>query len=1069
MANRTEKKIENLENLTFLLIDYPRGLRKAEIARRLGVHRSTAASYIDDLTLMGVPIYEESPNHYTIDRDSYEVDLSLTMHESLALHLATRLLTTRTDKHNPHAASALRKLGHALDNLAPLVSKHLIQSANIIDSDHRRRDPIYLQALETLTRAWSLGQKVHLTHEMANGRVFDYDFAPYFIEPYAVGRTSHVIGWRQPPGAIRTFKIERICTIDLLDEPYTLPDDFDPSEQLKDAWGIWYSNEEPVTVELKFNRKVAKRVQETQWHHTEQVEELEDGSLIWRAQIAEPQEMLPWIRGWGADVEVLAPQGLRQRLEREASKLAEVYGGMEIQNKPIAHTRNNRGKYHDLVTHLQTVANLASDFAEPLQASELAHYLGLWHDLGKFHPDFQQYLLDVEAGKKSRSPDHKAAGVRIASEQDKLNALMLLIQGHHGGLKSRSDLRRWYRQHKDKTEEALALARKTFDFELSESPPLPDFIQNNPLSAEFFLRMLFSALVDADYLDTEAHFSPEKSAHRGSDMDMDILWQRFVTDQKKRFENVEDTTVNRSRNEIYTACLESAVQPSGLFRLTVPTGGGKTRSGMAFALRHALEHGQRRIIIAVPYITITQQTAQTYRDIFETSDNDELVVLEHHSSTAEPKDEKDKYSQEVLRQRLAAENWDAPIIVTTTVQLFESLFANSTSRCRKLHRLANSVIILDEAQSLPVNLLNPMLDALQQLCNHYDSTVVLSTATQPAFEVFEPFKKLTSRQVVPEPERHFQILKRVKYEWQMDKSLSWEKAADILRTEKQALAICNTKQDALRLLTALKDPDALHLSTLLCGKHRMAVIKKVKQRLKAGEPCRLVATQVVEAGVDIDFPLVVRALGPLDSIIQAAGRANREGLLEKDGECVPGRVVIFNPSDGGLPPGAYKRATQTTSTMLNSGDLDMHDPTTMQQYFKKLYPLENPPDSKGKTIQERRKDFKYPEVSRLFQMIKNNTVDVIVTSYGDEEDQKRIRSLLKRLRNGAPPTRNLMRQLQPYTVAINKYKADEYLNEGFLIPRSPEGIPPGIWEWAGKYDDVYGLSAAIMSVDEYIV
>jgi CRISPR-associated endonuclease/helicase Cas3 len=326
MGKRLEKKIENLDNLVLLLLDHPKGLRKADIARKLGVHRSTAATYLDDLSTMGVPIYEISPHRFGIDRDDYEIELSLTMHESLAVHLATRLLTTRTDKHNPHAAGALRKLGHAIDRLAPLISKHLLQSADVIDGDHRRRDPIYLQALETLIRAWSLGQKVHLTHEMPNGKVFDYDFAPYFIEPYAVGRTTHVIGRREPPGALRTFKIERIRTIELLDENYIIPDDFDPGEQLKDAWGIWYSNDEPVTVELKFSREVAKRVQETQWHHTEQIEELDDGTLLWRAQIAEPQEMVPWIRGWGSQVMVIKPEQLRDRIAGEARRLASLYG-----------------------------------------------------------------------------------------------------------------------------------------------------------------------------------------------------------------------------------------------------------------------------------------------------------------------------------------------------------------------------------------------------------------------------------------------------------------------------------------------------------------------------------------------------------------------------------------------------------------------------------------------------------------------------------------------------------------------------------------------------------------------
>ncbi|MFQ5615264.1 MAG: helix-turn-helix transcriptional regulator [Anaerolineales bacterium] len=326
MGKKDERKFENLHKLIQLLLDRPKGLRKAEIARRLGVHRSTAAEYIDSLEGMNVPVYEASPGRYAIDRDLYEVTVSFSLHESLALHLAARLLTTRTDKHNPHAASALRRLGRALEGLAPLVSDHMKVSADVLDGDERRRDPIFLQILETLTQAWSQGKKVRLTHELENGRVFEYDFAPYFIEPYAVGRTVHVIGKREPPGKIRTFKIERIRTIRLLeDAPYTIPKNFDPREQLKDAWGIWFTEREPVTVELKFSRKVAKRVRETVWHHTQQVIENDDGSVTWRAAVAEWREMLPWVRGWGSEVEVVGPRELRLEMIRESRKLSRLY------------------------------------------------------------------------------------------------------------------------------------------------------------------------------------------------------------------------------------------------------------------------------------------------------------------------------------------------------------------------------------------------------------------------------------------------------------------------------------------------------------------------------------------------------------------------------------------------------------------------------------------------------------------------------------------------------------------------------------------------------------------------
>jgi len=323
-VERATGKAERLLQIEALLLAHPDGLTRAEIARRLGVHRSTITRCLPDLGRFCV--YETDDGRLAIDRDHYLMNVRLTLHESMALHLAARLTATRTDKRNPHAAAALRKLGLALDRLAPRISGHLRASAEVMEDQAQRHDPVYLHVLETLTRAWSDGRIAHLWHRLEGGRVFEYRFAPYFIEPYAVGQTTHAIGWREPPGALRTLKLERIQRIELIDAPYAIPDGFNPRALLANAWGIWYTEAEPVEVVLRFHPRVAHRVRETQWHRSEQVEDQPDGSLIWRAQVAEPQEMLPWIRGWGADVELLEPTELRDQMIGEARRLAETYG-----------------------------------------------------------------------------------------------------------------------------------------------------------------------------------------------------------------------------------------------------------------------------------------------------------------------------------------------------------------------------------------------------------------------------------------------------------------------------------------------------------------------------------------------------------------------------------------------------------------------------------------------------------------------------------------------------------------------------------------------------------------------
>jgi CRISPR-associated endonuclease/helicase Cas3 len=711
-----------------------------------------------------------------------------------------------------------------------------------------------------------------------------------------------------------------------------------------------------------------------------------------------------------------------------------------------AHSANAAGQRHDLLDHLRSVAEQAADFAASFGGGELARWAGLWHDLGKFHPDFQAYLSQAEAGGRQRGPDHKGAGAIVASRH--CPPLSMLVQGHHGGLPDRAEVPGWLRERAAdrRTGEAmgLALAAGAAVEPAGALTPPPHLGQHD---TELFLRLVFSALVDADFLDTERHFQAGRAAVREGAPALTTLWQEFAAAQA-RLTGRKDDSVNRVRHAVYEACLAAAEQSPGFFRLTVPTGGGKTLSGLAFALRHALAHGLRRIVVAIPYTSITDQTAAVYRGIFA----DERAVLEHHSAVQWPEPPDGEPTPDW--GRLATENWEAPIVVTTTVQLFQSLFGNSPTACRKLHNLAGSVVILDEAQTLPTGLLTPILDVLRALVEHARVSVVLCTATQPALDPRAGFPGLPGiRDIIPDATPLIRSLRRVDYTLPVaGERWTWERAAEVIRAEPRSLTILNTKRDALALLDALADPEALHLSTLLCGAHRRAVLAEVRRRLTTGAPCRLISTQVVEAGVDLDFPVVLRALGPLDRIIQAAGRCNREGLLPA------GRVIVFEPAEGRLPRGDYQTATDTTAIFLRDSTLDLHDPAAITTYFRRFYGNVNL-DSKG--IQALRAAFDYPAVAERARLIDDDASPVVVP-YPPAVAE--IDALLARLRAQPTATRNLLRRLQPYAVAIASRECAAYQRQGLLSE-----VIPGLWQWHGGYDLTRGLVPGAADPDRLIV
>lgn len=714
---------------------------------------------------------------------------------------------------------------------------------------------------------------------------------------------------------------------------------------------------------------------------------------------------------------------------------------------------------HDLAEHLRSVGALASEFAAHYGA-DWAQLAGRWHDLGKYRSRFQRYIRQASGfeavdahirgesygGVPGKAP-HSTAGALLAI--DRFDAvgrvLAYLIAGHHSGLAD------WFGGLDVRLGDPKS--RAELDESLDANPPAelldagafkPDLraIPGGKDGFALWVRMLFSALVDADFLDTERYMDPDKFAQRNQWPTLGELAPRFDAHMARLAAEAAPTPVNHLRADIVAQCRSAAAQQPGIFSLTVPTGGGKTLSSMAFALGHARQHGKRRVIHVIPYTSIIEQTADVFRSIFGDA------VIEHHSNAeSEP-------GQETSASRLACENWDAPIVVTTNVQFFESLFAARTSRCRKLHNLVDSVVVLDEAQLLPPEFLQPILDVLRLLTRHYGVTVVLSTATQPAlstrayFDARQSLRGLDGvREIIQDPDVLYQALERVSVrlpaDWQ--RPIDWPALAVELTQHDSVLAIVNRRTDARELWQQMPQ-GTLHLSALMCGAHRSQVINDIKARLKAGIPTRVVSTQLVEAGVDVDFPVVYRALAGLDSIAQAAGRCNREGRLEGKGE-----VVVF------VAPKPAPRGLLLTGE--NAGRSVLHgvtdNPLTrarFAQYFERLY-YDCKLDAHGicKLLEVDGKELavNFRTAAERFQLIADEDSAPIIVCYGEESDK-----LLHTLRKSGPQ-RWLMRKLQRYTVSLHRSQITRLLQQGDI-----EEVIPGLFAQTGDwlYDATLGLN-----------
>lgn len=709
-------------------------------------------------------------------------------------------------------------------------------------------------------------------------------------------------------------------------------------------------------------------------------------------------------------------------------------------------------RWQELKDHLEQTARLAKDFASTFNSGHWGYTAGTLHDLGKYSAAFQAYLLR-ENGLDDSGYDcsgvgkvnHSSAGAAYAEEFFNIDhipygrILAYLIAGHHAGLPDyhtcdggRGALRERLEEGKTDLEKIRPQIGAIMPSQ-SQIVKLPDYV--NKKNFHFWVRFLFSCLVDADFLDTEAFMSPEQSRMRDNRISLKTLktaLDQHMIELTNRCLNT--TEVNRIRHEVLQACRTAAKEDSGLFSLTVPTGGGKTLAAMSFALDHAVLHDKTRIIYVIPYTSIIEQTATTLREVFGTEN-----VVEHHSNLDPEK--------ETLRTRLASENWEAPIIVTTNVQFYESLFAARSSRCRKLHNIIKSIVILDEAQLLPPKLLSPCVSAINELVQeHYGVTVVLSTATQPALPSL-----VKAKNIIPKNLNLYERLERTRIQFPEDMRgvTEWEDVAAKLLKHDQVLCIVNTRRncyDLFQCVSQLVTEGTIHLSALMCGEHRSATIETIKNQLNASKPVRVISTQLVEAGVDIDFPVVYRALAGLDSIAQAAGRCNREGKLNQQGD-----VVVFVPPHPS-PRGLLHKGECTTRELHKLPHFNAQCPSMYTRYFDLFYSKVN--DTGEKYLRDLTPsdtallDVSFRSVGDTFRLIDDQDSRPVFVQYAKGEE------LIESLKRYGP-NRTLLRKLQRYTVNLNAKLAEKMKGDGLL-----EEVWPGFLAQVSRslYDDLIGLN-----------
>ena len=708
----------------------------------------------------------------------------------------------------------------------------------------------------------------------------------------------------------------------------------------------------------------------------------------------------------------------------------------------IAHSANSGGVRQTMKEHSSGVGNLIREFALSESFADLYEFCGRIHDIGKYSKEFQRYI----AGENNHV-NHSIYGSMFAQD----NSLMVIafpVFGHHAGLPDNQKMRQAIMKEQENDSVRYNDILNTWKSDCAESNHLPNDKEfwrlSDILQQELFVRMLFSSLVDADSLDTERHFQKAKFQTRASiSIDSRMLIEKL---QKELDGFDKDTKINKLRNEVRLFAESKASLPQGFFSLTLPTGLGKTLCSVSWALHHANCHSNiKRIIIVLPFINIIDQTADKLKSIF--NDNEKDYVLEHHSNVIYLENEdKDEYNPKLL----AIENWDYPIVITTSVQFFESLFSNKRSACRKLHNLQDSIVIFDEIQTLPLSVAEPtltMLDNLQKLCR---CSILFCTATQPDFHTRDGFSGLQHiESLVKNPQRVFEETRRIVYHplHNYEEITISELSDYVVKGKQSTLVVFNTKMKARLFYDEMRgcgDFKLFHLSTNMCPAHRKKTIREIRIALEKEERIVVCSTQLIEAGVDMDFPSVYRELAPLESIIQSAGRCNREGkMTDIDGNQIKGNVYLFALTESGQPSKQYRSWSEFANLLYKGNEEKLYTHDFYSEYYRKL--SENFVDTDKYKITDDRKLLNYQTVADKYKIIEKSTQPIFVYKY----DEKSL-ELYHRIKNQVSLTRQERQEVAQYSVQVyDKFRED---NRSFVGCEQC-----GISVWYGSYDPAFGL------------